>query len=177
MTLRNWCGAQFIDPRGGGREFWARHAAVGGGEEHWARWIRVQRRGGCSGDQWWEGVSRGDAVERVNTRHKAGGRRSPAFPRRRRQTAHVAVTRITTISSDVWSYPLLPTRSLLHRSYLPASEHKSQRWRESRRVGHRRRRGKKGYLLQLLYHGKSWFSRLTDHLRSPLSLIFKWQHI
>jgi hypothetical protein len=65
MTLQNWWGAQFIDSRGGGRELWARRAAVGGGEEHWRAWIGVPCRGNCSGDQRRAGVSRGDAVARL----------------------------------------------------------------------------------------------------------------
>jgi hypothetical protein len=72
MTLRNGWRAQFIDHRGGGREFRARRAAVGGGEEHWRTRISVLRRGNLTGVDLTAVASYSDAVEGLS--HAAHGR-------------------------------------------------------------------------------------------------------
>jgi hypothetical protein len=63
MMLWSSLRGQFIDPRGGGAEFERTVRATGDEEEPWARWIRVQWRGSCSGDQRGAAKAYGDAVE------------------------------------------------------------------------------------------------------------------
>jgi hypothetical protein len=129
MTLWNWWGAQFIDPRGGGREFWARRAAVGGGEEHWRTRISVLRRGNLTGVDLAAVASYGDAVEGLS--HAAHGREAAVVgdligstvKRKREPRGGTGV-----ISSS------LPARIFYRVSLSAHPEHKSGRQRhESRR--------------------------------------------